>query len=311
MEFLMERPCLRGSKCLIGQEKHQDGNLHLHVVLQRDDPIILSLPDALDFLEGARYHPNIQACRNLPKALKYVTKEDSDPHVEPADWDWQTLIGNQDSHRSPTRDLVATMLESGSTLNAVKEVAPGFLMMNLERVQAYQMWLKAQVKPLSPWTPPLVHTNSLENEVGAWLTANIQKDRTPRQRNLWLHGTSNTGKTHLCLQLREMLDIYWFPMSEDFHNLFDNSKDLIVMDEFVGHLPIQSMNLWCSGTPMQVRTKGGQLHKDIHIPVIVTSNEPPDHFYQNIQLKHPLTFQAFLTRFHVVHVTHQLNIKFN
>lgn len=150
-----------------------------------------------------------------------------------------------------------------------------------------------------------------ESSIKDWLDRNIYKDRDDRAKNLWIYGATRMGKSYLLKQLSEMLNIYWFPQTENFFNGFHNEYDLIAMDEYTGNHAITVMNAWCCGTPMNIPTKGGQMIKTRHIPVIVTSNQRPEDFYQHVKMKHPETFEAFLDRFVVVNVRQQLNFLFN
>lgn len=60
----------------IGQETHEDGNLHLHAYLQFDRRV-RGNEQLFDVLsnEGVRYHPNIQTPRSPTKVIDYVTKD--------------------------------------------------------------------------------------------------------------------------------------------------------------------------------------------------------------------------------------------
>ena len=65
-------------KAAIGQEKHQDGNHHLHICAWYTHELAFTDAKYLD-IEG--YHPNIRDNRikRKEKALNYVAKEDPEP----------------------------------------------------------------------------------------------------------------------------------------------------------------------------------------------------------------------------------------
>lgn len=62
---------------VIAREKHADGNSHLHVYLEADNPMEVNSSDALDLTDstGTKYHGNYQSVRSRSAVLKYVTKD--------------------------------------------------------------------------------------------------------------------------------------------------------------------------------------------------------------------------------------------
>ena len=69
-------------KACVGQEKHQDGNLHLHICAWYTQQLNFSCPKYLDIVhEETTYHPNVGGPRiqNKQKALQYCSKEDPEP----------------------------------------------------------------------------------------------------------------------------------------------------------------------------------------------------------------------------------------
>lgn len=75
-------------KGLIGQEKHQDGNLHIHAYCKYLKEIQTRNMKYFDIEhEGEIYHGNYQVAREPIKVLKYVTKDDKEP-LEIGDMDW-------------------------------------------------------------------------------------------------------------------------------------------------------------------------------------------------------------------------------
>ena len=66
----------RITKLAIGQEHHQDGNLHLHCLVQYSKKINVRSPEFFDYEE---YHPSIESPRNIQASINYCCKEDSNP----------------------------------------------------------------------------------------------------------------------------------------------------------------------------------------------------------------------------------------
>lgn len=96
---------------LIGQEKHSDGGLHLHVFQSFNERFHCRSPRAWDLEggDGVIYHPNVQAPRRCRDTLKYVRKEDKTP-LEWGTWGatgWSEIIeaGTRDSFMETVRKL--------------------------------------------------------------------------------------------------------------------------------------------------------------------------------------------------------------
>ncbi|AUM61624.1 Rep [uncultured virus] len=59
-------------KYIVAQEKHQDGNLHIHCYLLLKSKLNLKNPRKFDYQE---YHPKVEGCRSYKNVIKYVTKD--------------------------------------------------------------------------------------------------------------------------------------------------------------------------------------------------------------------------------------------
>lgn len=278
-----------------------------------DQPFYTSNPRHFDIEE---YHPKMETVRKLERSIVYITKEDQNPLSYPQDWDWPALLQASRAHRKLRLVEVATLLRSGSDIRSINEEYPDIVMTRRPQLEDYQLWMEEQnrLMNLNPWVPPILGANPQENQIASWLTSSVRNPQRLNQatghrlQQLWIWGPSGVGKTFLCWQLSQMLDTYWFPLGEDFHNLFNNNKDLIVMDEYTGNLKLQQMNGWCQGYTFSIRTKGGQTIKNKNIPIIVTSNNPPEDFHQEQRMRHPAIFDAYLSRFLVVHVTGRISL---
>lgn len=264
-------------------------------------------PRALDL---GPYHPKIESVRSVPKTILYITKDDKNPLAYPIEWNWPEQVEASRNHKSLRLLEVANLLKNGATLETVNEDYPDILMVRLAQIETYLSWLTQtrMVQDLNPWVPPILGANPQANQIAAWMNSSIRMARGERDPHLWIWGPPMVGKTFLCYQLSKMLDTYWFPLGENFHNFFNNDKDLIVMDEYAGNLPLQQMNCWCQGYTFIIRTKGGQKMKTRNIPIIITSNSPPEEFHQEQRIKHPAIFDAYLSRFKVVHVTSRISL---
>lgn len=59
-------------KYIVAQEKHLDGNLHIHAYLLLKKKVNFKNPRVFDYLE---YHPKVEGCRSWKKVVQYVTKD--------------------------------------------------------------------------------------------------------------------------------------------------------------------------------------------------------------------------------------------
>ena len=76
-------------KGLIGQEKHQDGQSHLHAYVKYMKTMNIRNPAFFDIVyEGETYHGNYQTAKSAIASIKYVSKEDTEP-LELGDMDYK------------------------------------------------------------------------------------------------------------------------------------------------------------------------------------------------------------------------------
>lgn len=80
MQFLWEHPCLNEKDnnpvfIRVAQEKHEDGNLHLHALVVLEKKLRSRRPRFLDF-EG--HHGKYEACKNVYASMQYLLKEDEE-----------------------------------------------------------------------------------------------------------------------------------------------------------------------------------------------------------------------------------------
>lgn len=91
-----------------------------------------------------------------------------------------------------------------------------------------------------------------------------------------LMGPTGTGKSHWAA--KEYPDAYWKQKS----NWWDNyvAQKTIILDEFYGWLPFDTLLRICDKYPMQVEQKGGQTEL-VAENIIITTNQKPKQWYKN------------------------------
>lgn len=107
----------------IGQENHQDGNLHLHAVLCFEKKLETRTETLFD-VDG--YHPNIQAARNRGDCIRYTQKEGL----------FITNITEIDG-KKPIFTEVANLIRSGKTYRDLVESHPGFTLQHSKKIKEF------------------------------------------------------------------------------------------------------------------------------------------------------------------------------
>lgn len=182
-----------------------------------------------------------------------------------------------------TSSKIALAIADGATLEDVFAEYPGFVLMNKRKIEDLSAWQTSlslkRVKIAFPGVQ--YYGEDLQTQsVCDWLSRNLTGDREFKSPQLWLYGPPDSRKTTLCRKLETYFHTYWTPNSELFYDGFDDSYDLVVMDEFREGKPSEWLNLWLEGSYMMVRRKGlAPVSKRRNQPVIVCSNFLPQQLY--------------------------------
>lgn len=293
---------LLGSNLLgasVALEHHADGQPHLHLAVFLLDQLRTRDVNYFDCVVGK--HGNYQAIRSVRAVLDYVSKADKEVLT------YGTLPIQMSALRQSKSTIVAEMIRSGSSVTSIIKAHPGYSLQNLMKIRTFQSYcteLEAKESLLSlplPIRPP-EEANTDQLSIIGWLNTNLFTARKFKQRQLYLYGITDSGKTSLVMNLMRALSIYWIPNGEDFYDLYeDNKYDLAVIDEFKGdQKKIQWLNLFLQGLPMNLRVKGGQVMKKQNIPTIILSNFSPQEAYPKIYIKDATKLETFLSRITVV-----------
>jgi len=286
-------------QCIVAEEKHEDGNPHLHVYLTFEKAKRISKADHFD-CQG--FHPSIESCKNMKKCVEYITKEDKEPAQHNIDFK-QILAG-----KSSKFAVIARQVMDGKNLMEINETDPGFVLQHKRKLEEYQVWVTMK-KPrldLLPWQKVPVPAYGPEYQLATWLNENIHlpHPRCLKAPQLYLYSPPNCGKTTLVSWLSRFCRIYYMPLLEDFYDFYDDdSYDLVIIDEFRGQKQIQFLNQWLDGQPATVRVKGGQRLKRRNLPCIILSNWSLSSVYSGAIEKHGVdVISPLLARLEIVNV---------
>lgn len=333
-----EKP--RPTAAVASVEHHQDGELHLHVALkvsietrvteprsmiepltffdnplhhtQFEEVFETRLPSFFDFLTGK--HGNYKPRDSWKGTLEYITKEDSDPCLWASDDSKMKtlrkmvdrLLGRNQTIK--ITDRVAQMCMDGQPMDKIARTHPGFVMMNQRRIQYFHTWINAPMnKELPPW-PGITYlgSDSSTARIVSWVQRNLFTQREFKQRQLYIHGPHNSGKTSFVNSLKRWVRIYKIPPFENYYDFYDDRHDLLFYDEFKAQKLLQWMNLLLQGDDMTLAVKQAQYPKERNLPVIIASNFTPREAYNNVP---QATLDTFLSRVDVVHTSTPIDYK--
>lgn len=285
---------------LLAQELHQDGEKHLHIGLEMKETFRTKRSDVFDFI--GEKHGNYQTMKNMRKCVEYITKGGV---FLACGIDVDAVKKKQNGATLS----VAQAVVNGKSLEELNQEFPGFVMMNKRKIEDYISWIQRQnlKKQKQIWNEfPAGDIMDMDNisdrQIAIWLNENIRKPRKFKQKNLYIWGPPNMGKSSLITRLSQYLSIYVIPRDEDFYDGFENDVfDLAVLDEAKSTKTMQWLNQWLDGQVMTLRQKGKQYVKTQNIPTIILSNYKIEDNYKKLYEKNELG--PLITRLMFVEVT--------
>nr|UUV61380.1 C1 [Tomato mottle leaf curl virus] len=262
----------------VARELHEDGEPHLHVLIQFEGKLQCTnerLFDLISPTRSAHFHPNVQGAKSSSDVKSYVEKDGDFIDHGVFQIDGRSARGGQQS----ANDTYAKVLNAGSVmeaLNILREEQPKDFVLqhhnirsNLERI--FQ-------KAPEPWVPPFPLSSFTEvpEEMQEWADDYFGMDpaaRPERPISLIIEGDSRTGKT---MWARALGPHNYLSGHLDFNpRVYSNEAEYNVIDDITPHYLkmkhwkelIGAQKDWQSnckyGKPVQI--KGG-------IPSIVLCN---------------------------------------
>lgn len=220
------------SEYVIGLEAHADGTPHLHCVLRYSPRVETRSARYFDY-NG--FHPNLEipgTKADLHRVARYASKDGD-------------FIQKGTLLKISRTELYSKILEQQSITSAFISAHPDILGLNFTSIHS---WLRLYNSQRDPYVVKTL----------------------PKQRHLWVHGGSNTGKT---TWLRGYLVRYTasagIPPNDDWSHV-TTSNDCLYCDEYRGHLTIQKLNSLCDGLII-LNTKGGSTNLGQPTLIIVSN----------------------------------------
>jgi hypothetical protein len=280
---------------IVCEESHVDGQPHIHAIIRLHVQNNRRGMDYLDKLTGK--HGNYQLARSLRKVAKYVVK---DGNYTAKGISVQDLIKEK---QDPIMEIIES-IKAGANLQQIYREFPKQFFHHRKKIDAFIYFAQAQMTSHIPWQDVLTANDDLgfNSRIWDWFVENIQKERAPRTKQLFIWGAPGIGKTRLWIALMKFLKVYPVPTGEDFYDAYNDKYDLLIFDEFKGQKTLQFMNQFLAGAPMYLRTKGGQTLKSCNVPMIICSNYSPYECYQN-KNHNDFGLMGFIDRLQVVEAT--------
>nr|UFP62943.1 AC1 [African cassava mosaic virus] len=183
----------------ICRELHQNGEPHLHALIQFEGKITITNNRLFDCVHpscSTSFHPNIQGAKSSSDVKSYLDKDGDTVEWGQFQIDGRSARGGQQS----ANDAYAKALNSGSkseALNVIRELVPKDFVLqfhnlnsNLDRI--FQ-------EPPAPYVSPFLRSSfdQVPVEIEEWVADNVRDSaaRPWRPNSIVIEGDSRTGKT--------------------------------------------------------------------------------------------------------------------
>lgn len=289
---------------IVSRETHQDGGYHLHAAVKFKRRIFVRDLNSI-FDPIAEKHGNYRTIRSIPGAIAYCKKEDPNP----------LIFGNlpkEKSQKSSRSSKIAQDLMDGKSIQQLMREEGGYSLQNLQKMKYYLAQLKAagQGRPTLTNLVTLKFSqtgNAEQSVVQVWLEQNLGKrDRPHKEKQIYIKAPTNYNKTSLISTLGKHFSYYMMPLQENFDDFYDDDLyDFVVLDEFSAirlARTVQFLNQFVEGSRCPLRTKGGQVLKEVNLPVIILSNYEPSEVWKGDDI------YLFNSRFTYVTLTQPLDL---
>lgn len=302
---------------IVAQEAHQDGDPHLHLVLHLSQKTEFKGKKGLELFDGlASQHGNYKSIKSsrqdLLRSVEYVMKDGNfkSHGIDPKDL--VNRLKNSKEGNSGVWSKATSQVLAGTTIAELNAWNPGFVALNLRKLQEYRLFVENEKKQKEEAPKTLLIRVGMDVPTSAgialltWMNENLTLGKTlnrpPRSKQLWLWGAPGIGKTRMIAHLRTYLRIYVVNNDEDWYDHWsDELFDLAVFDEFKGQKTIQFMNGFLDGQVMNLKQKSrGSYIKRFNVACIILSNFPPQQCYHKAFEKNASQLAPLLDRLTVI-----------
>lgn len=254
----LEDLCPEISEYMVAEEKHQDGESHIHAFLSLKEKINITCPNTLDLtgVMGEKYHGNYQGTRSRNKVLRYCMKD--------GNYTTNILMLPSNSTASKHWTEAISKTKEGNTEEAMKiisEHAPRDFVLQHDKVLAFfNKYRVQQIRSFLTWD----HFK----QVPIW----------DKQKTLIIWGTTGIGKTSLAkLLLPEAL----FATHLDTLKMYNINHNGVILDDMSFlHLPRESqIHIVDTYDERQIHCRHSNAVLPAGTPRIVTTNLWPQKIF--------------------------------
>nr|QTT61733.1 replication-associated protein [Opuntia virus 2-DBG_56] len=184
----------------IARELHEDGQPHLHILIQFQGKVQITnnrLFDLVSPTRSAHFHPNIQGAKSSSDVKSYIDKDGDTIEWGEFQIDGRSARGgSQKANASYAKALNASSIDEA--LQILKEEQPKDYFLQHHNILSNAQ--KIFQKPPQPWTPPypLSSFTNVPEEMQEWADDYFGRplDQRPiRPKSIIIEGNSRTGKT--------------------------------------------------------------------------------------------------------------------
>lgn len=286
---------------VVGEEPHEIEGRHFHCAWKIDKTLNLGKALVLDTITGK--HGNYQTARKFTDVVVYCSKQKNYCF---SGMDVEAICKSKKTKKGISFETAANKIINGSRTRELMKECPGFLLQHKRKIDDFINLVDnlGEEKTLEPWTVAFTEQKDFASEkLVEWLNLNCgpKTVRPFKQKQLWLCGEANIGKTSLVEQLSKFHKVFYGPYDGDWYDNFDKTYDLVVFDEYRAQKTIQWFNRFLEGSQMPLNRRGTSTYTKVrNIPIIILSNSPPEICYHKKMVSDPAGFKAFLTRLEVI-----------
>jgi len=296
------------------EENQEDCGTHWHIIFKTSKKVDTTDPRYFDPIVGK--HGDYKACRRFQQSVLYATKEGN---YDVLNLDVNAIRKAIESKTGVTHSIVANkILEKPRTLLEMQKKYPGYVIQHQDKVSKFiklaetgRTEERESFHGVSvPW--PVVG-QEWKTKLSAWINKNFQEERVHKQKQLYLYGPPNVGKTTLINELAKYFKPYQIPTDSSYYGGFDNSIQFAFIDEWAGQKELHFMNSFLEGTRMSLNIKyDDPFVKTKNIPVIICSNIPPEQSYHKLWENETtkVRVQAFLERLEIIEAKEDIRVEF-
>jgi len=300
-----------------GHETGEDPGRHIHMCFKLNKAYDVTNANFFDEMVGK--HGDIQSCRDYKACQIYCNKEGN---VITHNVDIDAVVESTKSKKGVKHETVANFIrKKPRDIYEVDEKFPGYVIQHQKKCQDY-LYLQEnrRSRVLIPYhgidqakTLMLGRENPELIQLVSWLNKNIaQKEPRPhKQKQLWLWGPPNVGKTRLQTQLSEYFNAYHVANEDRWWSGMDSTKEIIFFDEFTGYKCLSDMKRLLEGSNFPMPQKNlNPFIKKKNIPVIICSNSSPEQVYHKVKEEKPFEFDGLMERITVIELKRDTAVPF-